>query len=293
MLAQLPLIGVADNEVTVTGRGTPEIFIDGRPLTDPDELRRLLSENLRRVELDMAPGAEYASTTRAVIRISTRRNFIVGLSLTEKADLTTRRRISADDMLDLSYRARAWDFFVSGTLGRDRSLAKGLTVNRLVLNGDLVLVGSSQHSDALSESAAVKTGLNYASDARSAGAYYRFAPERSSLDNTGQEWLDAGSPLLRRIGRHIHGRSHLLSLYYEETLGGDGRLHFDGDYNRTNSDSRISTVYPDAPVAAPSGQHRRLGSRPLPRLGWPYRLLDARTVGRSLSPVAHVGRPRL
>lgn len=260
VLAQLPLIGVADNEVTVTGRGTPEIFIDGRPLTDPDQLRRLLSENLRRVELDMAPGAEYASTTRAVIRISTRRNFIDGLSLTEKADLTMRRRFSANDMLDLAYRARAWDFFISGTLSRNRSLAKGSTVNRLVLDGDPVLVGSSQHSDALSESAAVKAGLNYASDARSGGAYYRFAPERSSLDNTGQEWLDAGSPLLRRIGRHIHGRSHLLSLYYEETLGDDGRLHFDGDYNRTNSDSRVSTVYPDAAIDAVSSDQYRCSS---------------------------------
>lgn len=83
VLAQLPMIKVEDNTVSVIGKSNIEIYIDGRPMRDEQELQQLLSSNLKKVELLMAPGAAYASTTGAVLKITTRRNFVKGLSLTE------------------------------------------------------------------------------------------------------------------------------------------------------------------------------------------------------------------
>ena len=80
VLQQLPLISVDDNAVTVTGRGTPAIYIDGRPMRDESELRSLQSSNIKKIELVMAPGAQYESTTNAVLKITTRKNFSKGLS---------------------------------------------------------------------------------------------------------------------------------------------------------------------------------------------------------------------
>lgn len=72
VLAQLPMIKVEDNAVSVIGKNDIEIYIDGRPMRDEQELRQLLSSNLKKVELLMAPGAAYESTTGAVLKITTR-----------------------------------------------------------------------------------------------------------------------------------------------------------------------------------------------------------------------------
>ena len=92
VLAQLPMIKVEDNAVSVIGKSNIEIYIDGRPMRDWQELQQLLSSNLMKVELLMAPGAAYASTTGAVLKITTRRNFVQGLSLTDQFQLQRRRK---------------------------------------------------------------------------------------------------------------------------------------------------------------------------------------------------------
>ena len=101
VLGQLPMINVADNAITITGKGAPEIYIDGRPMRSDDELMQLRSDNIRKVELDMAPGAMYAADTKAVLKITTRRSFVDGISFIERAEVTARRRWSANNMLDL------------------------------------------------------------------------------------------------------------------------------------------------------------------------------------------------
>ena len=51
VLAQLPMIKVQDNAVSVIGKSNIEIYIDGRPMCDGQELQQLLSSNLKKVEL--------------------------------------------------------------------------------------------------------------------------------------------------------------------------------------------------------------------------------------------------
>lgn len=86
-------------------------------MRDSDELTRLQSSDLRKVELIMAPGAMYESSTKAVLKITTRCNFIKGLSLTDRATAEQKRRFSANNILDLNYRIGNWDLFASGTVG--------------------------------------------------------------------------------------------------------------------------------------------------------------------------------
>ena len=107
VLAQLPMIKVEDNTVNVIGKDNIEIYIDGRPMRDGLELQQLLSSNLRKVELLMSPGAAYNSTTGAVLKITTQRNFMQGLSLTDQLQLQRRRQWSVSDNLSLNYRTRS------------------------------------------------------------------------------------------------------------------------------------------------------------------------------------------
>jgi len=245
VLAQLPMLTVADGEVSVVGRGTPEIFIDGRPVQSSDELLQLASDNMKKVELEMAPGAAYASDTRAVLKITTRRNFIKGLSILERAEVQMRRKWSVNDLLDVNYRAGDWDMFASATAALNNSLIEGATVNTLVYQGKETEIGSTQKNSYPSAVGTVKAGFNYLRGKQSFGAYYRFNPERAEYSNEGSEWLDDNPAIVREIERSVRSRGHLASVYYDNTFAEKYLLHFDGNYRKSDSGNDVSTIYPE------------------------------------------------
>ncbi len=246
LLGQLPMISVAaDGAVSVTGKGTPEIYIDGRPVRSDDELKTLRSGNVGRVELELAPGAMYASDVKAVLKITTRHNFISGLSVTDRGEITARRKWSANDMLDINYRSRAWDFFASGIIARNNSLIKGTTVNTLTAGpGKGTVVGSSQRKSYPSVNAVVKAGFNHSAPGRSFGGYYRYNPERADFSNAGEEWLDDAPRIRREIRTGIRARSHRASVYYDVSFAPQHTLHFDGDFTASRSTDNALTSYP-------------------------------------------------
>ena len=246
VLAQIPMIKVQDNSVSVIGKSDIEVYIDGRPMRDSQELRQILSSDMKKVELLMAPGAAYASTTGAVLKITTKRRFIQGLSLTDRFELQRRRKWSAMDYLGVSYRVRDWELFVNATVNHNNSLAKGTTVNTLVYDGKETVAGSSQRNSYPTTAGEVKAGFNYAAGAQSFGAYYRYNPERGDFRNTGAEWLDSDPAISREINKRIRSHSHLASLYYENIFAGRYLLHFDGDFRQSLGKSSVATIYPGA-----------------------------------------------
>ncbi len=244
VLAQLPMIKVDDATVSVIGKSNIEIFIDGRPMRDNQELQQLLSSNLKKVELLMAPGAAYGSTTGAVLKITTRRNFVTGLSLTDQFLLECRRKWSVMDYLALSYRVGNWELFANGTINRYNSLINGETTNTLIYDGKKTVIGSSQHISSPTTTGVVKTGFNYTNGPQSFGAYYRYNPERGDFKNTGSESLNDNPAISSNIDRHTRAHSHLASLYYENRFTEKYLLHFDGDFRQSNQKNDVATTYP-------------------------------------------------
>lgn len=257
VLAQLPMIKVEDASVSVIGKSNIEIFIDGRPMRDNQELQQLLSSNLKKVELLMAPGAAYASATGAVLKITTRRNFTEGLSVTDQFQLQRRRKWSAMDYLSFSYRADAWEFFVNGTINHNNSLNRGTTTNTLLFNGEKTVVGSSQNSSTPTTVGVIKGGFNYSKGAQSLGAYYRYNPERGDFNNSGTEWIDDNPAVRREIDKRIRANSHLASLYYENRFAEKYLLHFDGDFRQSNQKNDVATTYPHSNNSDVNANDRR------------------------------------
>ncbi len=257
VLAQLPMIKVADNSISIIGKSNIEIFIDGRPMRDDRELSQLLSSSLRKVELLMAPGAAYASTTGAVLKITTRRNFVQGLSFTDRFQFQRRRKGSVMDDLNLSYRIGDWELFVDGTINYNNSLSKGVTTNTLVYDGRETIVGSSQHNSYPTTTGVIKGGFNYSHGSQAFGAYYRYNPERGSFNNTGSEWMDDQAPILRNIDKRIRAHSHLASLYYENVFAEKYLLHFDGDFRRSKENNSVATTYPESSHPAVNSKDER------------------------------------
>lgn len=257
VLAQLPMINVQDNTVSITGKSNIEIYIDGRPMRDDLELQQILSTNLKKVELLMAPGAAYESTTGAVLKITTRRNFVKGLSLTDQFLLECRRKWSVMDYLALSYRVGSWELFANGTIRHYNSLIKGTTTNTLVYNWEETVVGSSQNISSPTTTGVIKGGFNYSQGAQSFGAYYRYNPERGDFNNSGLECLDNNPAFSSVIDKRIRAHSHLASLYYENTFADKYLLHFDGDFRRSNESNNVATTYPETATPAVNSTDER------------------------------------
>lgn len=245
VLQQLPMLSVEDNAVSVTGKGAPVIYIDGRPMRDGSELRQLQSSNIRNVELILAPSAQYASTTNAVLKITTRRNFVQGLSISNEVETRIQRKWSVNDMLDFSYHSGKWELFGTGYYDHDNSLIKGSTTNRLTYEGKPTEIGTTFNSIFSENSALGKLGFNFSEGNQSFGAYYRFMYSHTDPLNTGTEWMDSETPLSRRISGEGNTRNHLVSLYYDNTFSERYHFHFDGNYRGANNDKTNDTSYDD------------------------------------------------
>lgn len=113
LLRRLPSIKNVDDGVEVYGRGAAEIYVDGRKLYDNHELERIPSDQILNVEVITTPGARYAATTKAVIRIKTRRKQGEGWGFRDEAKLSYCDGMSARDQLDVNYRQGGLDVSAS------------------------------------------------------------------------------------------------------------------------------------------------------------------------------------
>ena len=116
VLGKIP--GMINNggSLEVIGRGAPVYYINGRKVTDTSELRNLMSEDIRSIDVVSNPGALYGGDVCAVVRIRTVKRQGDGLSfaLTSQAK---QHVYNCDDfepswsVLDLNYRTKGVDFF--------------------------------------------------------------------------------------------------------------------------------------------------------------------------------------
>lgn len=73
LLDRIPNVSAQNGSIKVFDRGEPVIYINGRQMRDKSELDRLHSDNIKSVEVITNPGARYAASTKAVIRITTKK----------------------------------------------------------------------------------------------------------------------------------------------------------------------------------------------------------------------------
>ena len=73
LLDRIPNVSAQNGNINVFGRGEPIIYIYGRQMRARSALDRLSSDNIKSVEVIANPGARYAASTKAVIRITTKK----------------------------------------------------------------------------------------------------------------------------------------------------------------------------------------------------------------------------
>ena len=72
VLVRVPMVVDNGGSLEVFGKGSPEIYINGRKVNDLQELSQLNSGDIKNVEVITNPGAAYAANVKSVIRIRTK-----------------------------------------------------------------------------------------------------------------------------------------------------------------------------------------------------------------------------
>ena len=123
LLDKIPNVTAQDGAVTVFGRGTPEIYINGRKVRNLQELDQLSSDNIKSVEVISNPGARYDASVKAVIRILTKKVAGEGFGLDNRVLARHRDEYgwSAYDQLNLNYRKNGFDLSAMVLAGNYRN----------------------------------------------------------------------------------------------------------------------------------------------------------------------------
>ena len=106
LLDRIPNVSAQNGNIKVFGRGEPIIYINGRQMRDRSELDRLSSDNIKLVEVISNPGARYAASTKAVIRITTKkiRGDGFGFDATTEGSYDEKKNMGGYARLNLYYR---------------------------------------------------------------------------------------------------------------------------------------------------------------------------------------------
>lgn len=106
LLDRIPNVSAQNGNIKVFGRGEPIIYINGRQMRDRSELDRLSSDNIKSVEVIANPGARYAASTKAVIRITTKKILGdgFGFDATTEGSYDEKKNMGGYARLNLYYR---------------------------------------------------------------------------------------------------------------------------------------------------------------------------------------------
>ena len=176
-LARVPsLEAERDGGVKVLGRGDAEVYINGRKVQDMSELSRLRSDQIEHVDVVQNPGACYAASTKAVVRIQLKKAQGEGFSFQDNLNGMYQYGYTIANNLDMNYRTGGLDLTASFWAGR-YGHTKQLQDNELIyyVGPDHIKSVTTQEGKNIWKGWSPQLQFNYMiNDNHSFGAFYKY-----------------------------------------------------------------------------------------------------------------------
>lgn len=173
VLERLPGVTLKDEAFEVFGKGTPQIFVNGRQIRDNEELEQLNSNEIKAVEVVMNPGSRYDASVRSVIRIQTLRKQGEGFGFDLRSTTYQGENTDLIETVNMNYRYKGFDVFAALNYTRNDWFQKAII--KETLQGSQVLkVDQKAVFSGLSNNLSGTLGLNYQfNENHSIGLRYR------------------------------------------------------------------------------------------------------------------------
>ena len=254
-LSKIPsLEAERDGAVKVLGRGDAEVYINGRRVQDVKELSRLRSDQIQHVDVIQNPGARYAASTKAVVRITLKKAQGDGFSFNDSAEGMYQYGLSMTNNLDVNYRTGGLDItasFWAGRYGHGKSLQENTIT--YYAGPDKIEGVSNQESKNIWKGWSPQLQVNYmVNENHSFGAFYKYdrhpSGEYSSMFNTDN--YENGIFKERSesdISQCDNFKKHIFNAYYNGKVGKLGiDLNIDGLFDDTQSPGSTREVTTEA-----------------------------------------------
>ena len=243
-LSKIPsLEAEKDGGIKVMGRGAAEIYINGRKLQDVSELGRINADQIQHVDVVQNPGARYAASTKAVVRITLKKAQGEGFSFQEKAQGMYQYGWSANNLLDVNYRTGGLDLtatFWVGSYAHGKSLQEDdmyYLVGKDEINGY-----SKQETRHKWKGLLPQLQVNYMiNENHSLGAFYKYDyhPSGTLTSQFNTDEYQNGIFTERsesEVWQDEKFKKHIFNAYYNGKVGKLGiDLNIDGLFDKTET----------------------------------------------------------
>lgn len=243
-LARVPsLEAERDGAVKVLGRGDAEVYINGRKVQDVSELSRLRSDQIQHVDVIQNPGARYAASTKAVVRIQLKKAQGEGFSFQDNLTGMYQYGYTMSNNLDINYRTGGLDITASFWAGR-YGHTKMLQENHMFyyVGPDHVESVLKQEGKNIWKGWSPQLQINYMfNDNHSMGAFYKYDrhPSADFRDQFTTDCYENGiftEHSVSDVEQHDRFRKHIFNAYYNGKVGSLGiDLNVDGLFDRTET----------------------------------------------------------
>ena len=254
-LSKIPLLEAErDGGVKVKGRGDAEVYINGRRVLDTKELSRLRSDQILHVDVVQNPGARYAASTKAVVRITLKKVQGEGLSFQDYLSGYYQYGHTLHNNIDVNYRTGGLDITSSFWAGR-YGHAKSLQEDEMFyyVGKDKYLGLTKQNTKHIWKGWSPQLQVNYmVNENHSFGAFYKYDrhPSGEMTSEFDTDNYENGNYLERsesRIWQDDNFHKHIFNAYYNgrvNKLGID--FNVDGLFNNTETPGSTTETTTDA-----------------------------------------------
>lgn len=241
VIEQLPGVRREGDEISIFGKGTPAIYINGRKLSDYNELYRLSPKEIESIEVINNPGAKYEAEVKSVLLIRTVKKQGEGWSGTSQAVVRTAHSWSQSDDLSVNYRKGNLDVFSAFSFDYAQRYQQQRNTTTIQTKDDSYLLTSDISILPQSTSYTFNCGFNWQINPKHVfGAKYEFqsTPRNPSDWNTHESVVLNGTPVdnidYQTRWERKNTPLNILNIYYIGEYG-NWRFTLNNDYYSSRS----------------------------------------------------------